>query len=197
MTQLRWSPLVESAIQENLHALVPFATPLSLSSSSETRILRGLLVVHLRMGDFDIQCYKFHKQKTLAQGWFELPGVPDKFNPPSEADWEARHDYYYRSCSPSFYQIINKLQAIRESERGKTSRALYLMSDGAQNYLDSLASVLTRDAGWKFVMSSTDMAYNPEQQFISQAVDMAIAQRAQMFLGNGVCRLVLNLRRLS
>ncbi|KLO20103.1 hypothetical protein SCHPADRAFT_934713 [Schizopora paradoxa] len=186
ITQLRWSPLVESAIQQNLRTFLPFVSPLSPSSSNTLQSYKGLLVVHLRMGDFDVQCYKFHKESTQARGWSELPDIPDKFDPPAEEEWEARHDYYYKSCSPSFYQIINKLKAIRESDQGRGIRSLYLMSDGTLDYLKNLAIVLVEDAGWEFVSTSRDMVYDPEQLFVSQAVELAIAQRAELFLGNGV-----------
>jgi len=192
ITQLRWSPLVDSAVQDNLHALIPFTQPSSFSPDDKKSSLSGLLVVHLRLGDFDVHCYRIHKQSMHTQGWFELPGIPDKFDPPSEEEWEARHDYYYKSCSPSFYQIINKLQEIRESEQGKGLRPIYLMSNGSPDYLHGLKSVLMDNVGWEFVMSSRDMSYNAPQQYISHAVDMAIAQRAQVFLGNGFSSLSSN-----
>jgi len=192
VTLLKWSSLVNSALQENLQALVPFAHPSSFSPGDEKAVLSGLLVIHLRLGDFDVHCYNIHKQSMHTQGWYELPGIPDKFDPPPEAEWEARHDYFYKSCSPSFYQIINKIQEIRESDQGKGLRAIYLTSNGSRDYLRSLKIALTEDVGWEFVMSSRDMIYTPEQQYISHAVDMAIAQRAQVFLGNGFSSLSSN-----
>lgn len=44
---------------------------------------------------------------------------------------------------------------------------------------------LTKD-GWTDVATTQDVQLDAEQYYVSMAVDMAIAERAEVFVGNGV-----------
>lgn len=48
--------------------------------------------------------------------------------------------------------------------------------------------------GWSEVASSGDVVLDGEQYYVGMAVDMAIAERAQVFVGNGVRRRTCALR---
>ena len=54
----------------------------------------------------------------------------------------------------------------------------------------SLKQRLYQEGGWDSILSSRDLVLSPEQKAVAQTVDMAIAQRAAVFLGNGVSLLV-------
>ena len=54
--------------------------------------------------------------------------------------------------------------------------------------VQELKAALWTVKGIKQITTSRDLVLTWEQKYISQAVDMAIAQRAQMFIGVGVRR---------
>ena len=51
--------------------------------------------------------------------------------------------------------------------------------------LDELREALLKD-GWSDVVSTVDLSLDAAQYYVSMAVDMAIAERAEVFVGNGV-----------
>lgn len=52
-------------------------------------------------------------------------------------------------------------------------------------WLEGLRDKLRED-GWEDVMGSAGLALDREQRYVSGAVDMGIAERAEVFVGNGV-----------
>jgi hypothetical protein len=69
---------------------------------------------------------------------------------------------------------------------------VYVLTNGPAKWLQKLKDSLQEDARkegveeWKHIVTSRDLRLTGEQRRNSQAVDMAIAQRAEVFLGNGV-----------
>jgi hypothetical protein len=70
-----------------------------------------------------------------------------------------------------------------------------VLSNGRQQWLQKLKDALQEDARkeglgeWEHIGTSRDLRLTGEQRHNSQAVDMAIAQRSEVFLGNGVCHI--------
>lgn len=52
-------------------------------------------------------------------------------------------------------------------------------------WLEGLRDKLRED-GWEDVMGSAGLVLDREQRYVSGAVDMGIAERAEVFVGNGV-----------
>ena len=52
--------------------------------------------------------------------------------------------------------------------------------------MEELKDELRKMGGWEQVVSSRDLELGWEQQYVAQAVDMLIGQRAQVIIGNGV-----------
>ena len=114
--------------------------------------------------------------------------------------------YYLSRCLPSVNQVVKRLRDVKrqwESVGGSNSRPthfperkldkIYMLTNAASSYIAELEKALIKD-GWggssgKTVLISTrDMQerLDAEQKYVSVGVDMAIAERAEVFLGNGV-----------
>ena len=73
-----------------------------------------------------------------------------------------------------------------EKDGKKKLRRLFIMTNGERGWVASLKQRLYQEGGWDNILSSRDLVLSPEQKAVAQTVDMAIAQRAAVFLGNGV-----------
>jgi hypothetical protein len=62
---------------------------------------------------------------------------------------------------------------------------VYVLSNEWAWSLDGLKNALEED-GWDDLVSSTDIVLDSEQKHVAMAVDMAIAEKAEVFIGNGV-----------
>lgn len=62
---------------------------------------------------------------------------------------------------------------------------MYVLSNEWAWGLSELKEALESD-GWLDVVSTVDVQLDAEQYHVSMAVDMAIAERAEVFVGNGV-----------
>jgi hypothetical protein len=60
----------------------------------------------------------------------------------------------------------------------------YLLTNEKSAWIDEIKDALKRD-GWT-VATSQDLVLDAEQRDVSMAVDMEIARRAAVFVGNGV-----------
>ncbi|PIL34076.1 hypothetical protein GSI_03787 [Ganoderma sinense ZZ0214-1] len=104
---------------------------------------------------------------------------------------EAAHR---RRCYPSIPQIVAKVRAVRATAAGSGLRRLHVVTDGGPAYAGQLKRALwdAFPGEWDSVSSSEDLVLNWEQRFVSEAVDSLVAQRAQVFIGNGFSMLTAN-----
>lgn len=69
---------------------------------------------------------------------------------------------------------------------------VYVMTNGKPEWLRELKDALQEDARrlrlreWEHIGTSRDLRLTGEQKHNSQAADMAVGQRAEVFIGNGV-----------
>ena len=98
---------------------------------------------------------------------------------------------YMQRCLPTIEQIVEKVKEVRRSSAGKGLRNVYIMSNGSPSWISKLKAALRAKHDWAHVASSRDLMLTPEQKYVSQALDMLVAQRAQVFIGNGVRRQIL------
>lgn len=120
----------------------------------------------------------------------QFPTLPDRFDPPPSSDEseeedesESREEYYMRHCLPSVEQIVERLHAVRVENPGL--KKVYVLTNAWGWWLNGLDAALKVD-GWEDLKSSLDVRLDEEQKFVSMAVDMAIAEKAEVFVGNGV-----------
>lgn len=124
-------------------------------------------------------------------GFNQYPTLPDKFTPPSAVNtsYSDIESYYLEHCLPTHEQIVSKLHSLREEHLNL--KRVFILTNGWGWWLRGLDTKLRED-GWEEVKGSLDLVLDAEQRYVDMAVDMAIAEKAEVFVGNGV-----SLRTLS
>lgn len=211
LTHFSWSPLITAALSANAHHIHPAlssSTPSSFVPSSKPPPLSGLLALHIRRGDFIEHCEHLTNWSVRFMGFNEFPGLPDRFTPPASSS-DSYDDLYgydlspeqralYRAhCFPEIEQIVSRVRDVRASLLRTTKLTrVYVLTNGKPEWLRELSDALQEDARrerlnkWEHIGTSRDLRLTGEQRHNSQAVDMAVAQRAEVFIGNGVRHLV-------
>lgn len=193
----------------------------SLPSYRSNSMVTGLLAVHLRRGDYERHCLRLADWRSTWMGVNRLEGLLDQFEDrmPQRDEMEnvahaaAVKAYYLSRCLPSVDQVVKRLRDVKlqwESGRGSNSSSsyfparkldkIYMLTNAASSYIVELEQALIQD-GWggssgKTVLISTrDMQerLDAEQKYVSVGVDMAIAERAEVFVGNGFSSLSSNI----
>lgn len=184
LTDYTWSPLVQSAVSRNFAVLHP-SSPKSLLDVSTKSTLHGLVAIHLRRGDYARHCTRLASWGSLYMGINQLHSLPDRFTPPPSPKGGDRAEveaYYMQHCLPEVVQVVERLRTLRKEHPGL--RRVYALSNGWGWWLNELKKALLDD-GWASVASSLDVQLDAEQHYVSMAVDMAIAEKAEVFVGNG------------
>ena len=201
-TKFQWSPLIHAAYETNKHFfeleptsfLSALYAPISKHfakifkptdpiSPYYDETLDGLLVLHLRRGDFDQHCWNFIEHSSGYNGYNSFDELPDRFTIPSGGSKEERADLYLKHCFPTVAQIVNRVKDVTKKVGGL--RKVYIMTNGKGSWLAELRAALLNGGQWE-VSTSRDLSLSWEQKPISQALDMYVAQKAQAFVGNGV-----------
>jgi hypothetical protein len=184
LADFTWSPLVQSTVSRNFALLQPVSAKALYDISSKT-ILSGLVAIHLRRGDYQRHCPRLAEWHSLYMGFNQFPNLPDKFDPApySNASHSVMEDYYLEHCLPTIEQIVSRLRTLR-AER-PSLRRVYVLTNEWSWWVNSLKSALKKD-GWDDLKSSLDIHTDSEQYYVAMAADMAIAEKAEVFVGNGV-----------
>ena len=90
-----------------------------------------------------------------------------------------------RHCWPSKEQIVEKSRAFREQHLGL--KRVYVLTNGWGWWVNEFRNELRRD-GWEEIKSSLDVQLDNEQKYVSMTIDMAIAECAEVFVGNRVSK---------
>jgi hypothetical protein len=73
---------------------------------------------------------------------------------------------------------------------------LFILTNDQSSWLDSLREELER-YDWKIVTSHQIKFTTAQEQDVSMAIDMDLARKAAIFMGNGVCASSLSSRLLE
>ncbi|KAI0674359.1 hypothetical protein C8Q78DRAFT_589150 [Trametes maxima] len=188
-----WSTLVELAFDNNREVFSPaspFEAPISSVPFSRGLArytpIPGLLVLHLRRGDFKGHCYDVLAERSIGYtGFNSFPALPDHWSLPEDISGADKRNIYTRHCFPDIDMIVARVEEIRATPAGRGLSHLYIMTNGSPSWVARLKAALQARYEWTHVGSSRDMMFNAEQKYVAQAVDMLVAQRAQVFVGNG------------
>ncbi|CDO73384.1 hypothetical protein BN946_scf185013.g18 [Trametes cinnabarina] len=196
ITQFGWSHLIESAFDANKNLFYsPAASVPSLANSpfstnmERYTVIPGLMAIHVRRGDYLEHCTSLtdHREEFVSVN--SLPGLADTFTAPNGFLFgeltRADRMRYRERCFPSIDEIVRKVEEVRATPEGNDIRRMYIMTNGKREFVDELKDALHRAGQWDLVSSSRDMDLTLEQKYVAQAVDMLVAQRAQVFIGNG------------
>lgn len=184
----KWSDLVIGALRRNFELISPPS-----QRSSRPYVLPpvgridGLLAMHVRRGDYDFHCRHIANWSSTYTSWALLPQLIDSFKVPDDCgDGKASPEAvaaYLRVCWPTNEQIVERAKLMRTLHPGLNR--VYILTNGKPDYLAKLKSDLKRD-GWAKVSTSQDMTLDWQETWVAQSIDMAIAQRSEVFVGNGV-----------
>lgn len=190
LSHWKWSPLIHDAFEANREIVYPPSLYWSESQASKVdKIMDGLLVMHLRRGDFVDHCRYLAKSNSDWNAFNSFPELPDQLDQVlADARFSSENDEAYMAhCYPTMEQIVDKVKTVREASRGPLEY-LYIMTNGDDAWVEELKLALGDLGGWAHIGSNRDLSLTWEQKFVAQALDMLVAQKAQVFIGNGVSR---------
>jgi len=199
LTRWDWSPLIHSAYSRNRHFFDRFPSSSRLAGLIDTlglsdpedpsTMIKGLLAIHIRRGDFEDHCRHLAVWDADWHAWNAFPEFIDKFEKPTNTSSEETTNLYLKHCYPTIQQIVDKVKRVRqESQATHDLRYLYIMTNGPSPWVEALKTVLAEESEWESVKSSRDLELTWEETFVAQGVDMLVAQRAEVIIGNGVSR---------
>ncbi|KAG7097687.1 hypothetical protein E1B28_005012 [Marasmius oreades] len=191
LTHFSWSPLVLSAVARNFAVLRPSDHRAVVSSQAHSGI-GGLVAIHLRRGDFRGHCRYLGSTRASYLGLNQHENLPDKLHIDHRFSDEFIRTQHRRHCFPEINDIVEKLRQIRFESRVTPLKRVYVLSNGWPRWLSKLGEELRRD-GWEDVINPADIKLDSKQDQVSVAVDMAIAERAEVFVGNGFSSVSANI----
>lgn len=221
-----WSPLILRTFAQNAHLfsanqaafrfLPSYFRPSSMSSIVPSKLhnvepllkpektdpIPGLLVLHIRRGDFEAHCAHLAKWSSDWNGFNKFSALPDKFRPPTPIGWgettEENVQMYMKRCFPTTDQIARKVREVLADQQKvhgnkKELKRVYVMTNGNKEWLGELKAALMEVKQWDAVITSRDIYLSWDAKPVAQAVDMLVGQRAQVFIGNGFSSLTSNI----
>ena len=188
LSQWGWSSLIHDAFEANRDVIFPPTLDWLDGWDSRTEeTMPGLLVIHVRRGDFTAHCKFLASWNSDWNAFNSFPELPDKYDQVHSDPRLSSENYraYMNHCYPSMEQVVEKVKTVREESR-EPLEYVYIMTNGDNSWVEDLKEALRGPGGWEHIASNRDLGLTWEQKFVAQAVDMLVAQRAQVFIGNGV-----------
>ena len=197
------SHIVEKAIRDNEHVFhatrneIGFVDPYS-----------RMLAIHLRRGDYKEACKMLSNKNATYYSWNLFDFLPDKFIPPSggvmEKNTPENEALYMEHCLPPDEDILRKIRdsrsdyliAAQKEGRTETVDVLYILTNDDSEWLTEVKKSM-KNEGWRVIKTSRDLKLNMEAKEVSMAVDMEIARKASVFIGNGVSAKYFSMVTLS
>jgi len=157
---------------------------------------RKYMALHLRRGDFYYHCPSISKKGEPFNLWARLPFLPDALS-----GKKLDEGTVMAHCWPSYEQILDKVGAAKseyERRTGERLEAVYVLHDAKWDA--PWVWLLVRKLQWAlarapFKFRFVDAAWLPlgwEERDLGIAVDMEIARRAEVFVGNAFSSLTSN-----
>ena len=204
------SSIVKAAVARNEYLLLPRG-PRPQHNTSRNPYDR-MLAIHIRRADYKHHCRHLGRWNSTFYSWNLLEQLPDTFVPPPGGvpgkNTRENMATYMERCLPTQEGIVHKARESREEFKAKSKTGfktldmLYLLTDEHGVWLDHLKAAFKAD-GWHTIVTTRDLVLDREQTEVNMAVDMEIARRAAIFIGNGVryvvflCWLLLMTRLFS
>ena len=191
VTEFRWSSLIIDGFHRNRRLYAPNGL-VAGTPTDPYPIIPGLLALHIRRGDFENHCRALAEWGSTWTGFNQLPELVDRFSsPPRPEDGkvtQAIYAAYAKSCYPSIEAIVQKVVDVKRTRAGKNLSNIHIMTNGKDPWLSELKKALHDSGKWKNISSSRELNVTWEQKYVAQSIDMAVGQRADVFIGNGVGR---------
>lgn len=192
---------VNSGIERNAHLFLPVGAASKIGPRDP---FERMMAMHVRRGDYKQACDSLAAWNSTYYNWNLLPELPDHFPPPPGGGygWNTPENIekYMEHCLPEIPAIVKKARDSRD-DYIRTMRAkrggegamvdvMYLLTNDKSEWMMGLIEALRKD-GWKNIKTSNDLELDQLQKDVNMAIDMDIARRAAVFIGNGVSRVFL------
>ncbi|KAJ7243969.1 hypothetical protein C8J57DRAFT_1083351 [Mycena rebaudengoi] len=184
-----WSNLILGAFRDNLQHFSTAAGRALIPPTNSTSItpIVGLLAVHVRRGDYETWCINTFRNSMPYTGFNRFPSLPDKYAPPPVDD-EKNSKYALKHCLPSIPEIVQKIRATADN----STERVCVLTNASREWLEELVRAVKEAHPWA-VSTSRDLALSWEAKFVSGALDMYVASRAEKFIGSGFSSLTSNI----
>jgi len=155
------------------------------------------MALHLRRGDFEDHCNHLATTRQGFTTWATLPELQSSILDPVLDT--ANSTSVLQHCYPSLYRILDAVS--HQARRNPEIRTLHVLHDGAWDHplvylqFHKLAHALrnaqwAKDAGWTNgpilqITQSSDVPIQRGERDWSVCVDVELARRAAVFIGNG------------
>lgn len=197
--------------------------PLQSASSTASALTAvpthpSLVALHIRRGDYNRHCTRLAQWGLYFHGFNSFEGLPDPWIPfTGSLPSDEAEEYYRKRCLPTQDEIVERLHSVRaeydlfitgQSPETNTTqpaitekaspppthrlRRVFVLSNAWPAWLNGLKQKLIKD-GWDDVVFGGDLILDKEQRGVDVAVDMSIAERAEVFVGNGFSSLSGNI----
>ncbi|KAF8910486.1 hypothetical protein CPB84DRAFT_1842498 [Gymnopilus junonius] len=187
------SPIVEAAVAKNEYLFVPRGPRPSVPAARNP--FDRMFAVHLRRGDYKDACLGFANWNSTFYSWNLLPFLPDRFINPPGYTWGTNTpenvEFFLKHCLPSDASIVEQVNNARSeyAAAGKPGEhryldVLFLLTNDKTSWVDGLKAMFKKH-GWHTIVTTSDLELDPWEKDVGMAVDMEIARRAAVFLGNG------------
>ncbi|KAJ6622714.1 hypothetical protein B0H10DRAFT_2162713 [Mycena sp. CBHHK59/15] len=168
------SPIAAAAVDRNAYLFLPRG-PRPPHPAPRDPFAR-MVAMHIRRGDYIPHCANLAAWGSTYYSWAQLPFLLDSFTP-APGDDPARVDKALAHCLPTLAQIVQKVrdsraEFVKAGER-RMLDVLYFLTNEQGEWLDELKAALRADG--------------------CMAVDMELARRAAVFIGNGWSSLTSNI----
>lgn len=181
LTGFKWSKTVLGAVGKNAARLWPDSYKGAVTGEDDNAIIPGLVTLHVRRKDFYWHCMWLGPWGVF-DGWNQLSFLPDHFEPSSSS--LSRSDYLVSRCWIEHDAIVARLAALRQEYPNETLDKVYVSTNEDQKWLGELEEKLKAD-GWKQVSSTLELELTWEESGVDNAIDMELASRGHIFIGNG------------
>jgi hypothetical protein len=201
------SAVVNGAIDRNTYLMLPRG-PRPPKASQDP--FQRMMAVHIRRGDFGPACKERALWGSTYYQWWVLffvcfpaythvalrnlwPTHPDKFVVPKDAGGgnatDSAKEFYRGHCYPTDAETLATIRRARaEYTAAHPDRALdvlFVLTNADATWVHEFAGMMRKE-GWGTVVGTPDLTLDAEQTEVGMAVDMELARRAEVFIGNGV-----------
>ncbi|TXT04829.1 hypothetical protein VHUM_04097 [Vanrija humicola] len=195
MAHFTFSPRVLNILNRMMPAIAPHSAAYDVDRIAHprnkhimpTNPWQHILALHVRRGDdWEATCEDKAARSAPFVSWNKLPKLPGNENipPPPEMVDETRQGLYRAKCLPEIKEILARARRMRKNHR--LLRSVYILTDAPDAWTEEVRRWLLSDAWDKVFVGQTDVYPDFQDREVGPAVDMEVARRAGVFVGNGV-----------
>ncbi|RXK35614.1 hypothetical protein M231_07144 [Tremella mesenterica] len=195
MKHFTFSPTVLGILNRAMPELATDHTPYDLDLIAHptsdvmerTSSWKHVLALHLRKGkEWEHTCVQKGETSAPFVSFNKLPRLPGNENvpPPSSMVEATRMGLYRAKCLPEVLDIIGRARRMRKNH--PLLRVVYILSDGEDEWAEEVRMWLASEGWDKVWIGKLDVYPSRKEREVGVAVDMEIARRAGVFVGNGV-----------